>query len=222
MKEQIIQIKQKIHEAIAAEKGFCLRSLDRYFRNYIKTELTVTLVQIVEKEVNLTIKERIILSLPRIGDGQVKRSQDEILKKYSDLIFPKYEDKLREWIQNTFNKLFGETELRVQDCISFLVSNPNMEAKIRQRCMEIVIYIMAPYPTVSYIPNYEPLYKAFHNHIITHSGLSTSFEMYVVPEIKIAITERQTNITQEIGKQFDKFEKIVLETIDEQQESESN
>ncbi len=209
-------MKDRIHRFIASEKEICLRRLEEQFKNYTENDFAVILTKIAEKQVKLSMKEKAVLSLPRVGDGSLKISQDEILEKYFDLIFPKYEQEFRKWCQKIIQDAEKNIETRIFTTLPLLISIPDLEEKVRLRCMEIVIYTIAPPEQICRIPNYESLYKAFHFHILSHLDITSAFKLYVCPEMISDIFAFQMLVSQEIGKAFDKFEKIVMEIIDEQ------
>ncbi len=205
----------RIHKFITSEKEICLRRLEEQFKNYTENELYGVMEKIVEKRAKLSIKEKAVLSLPR-GDGNLKINQDEILEKYADLIFPKYEQEFRKWCQKIIQETEKDIEKRIFTTLPILISIPDLEEKVRQRCMEIIIiYSMVLPEQICRVSNFESLYKAFHFHILSRMDLSTAFNLYC-PEMTGHVFAVQMLLSQEIDNAFDKLEKILIEIIDEQ------
>lgn len=215
-------MKNRIHKFITTEKEICISRLNKRFQNYIENELATALTKIVKKQSPLTMKEKAVLSLPRVSDGKIRRSQDEILKKYSELIFPKYEEGFKEWCSSILQEALQETETRLHNSLAFLTSIPDLENKIQQRNIGINYILLEPPTVVSYISDYDLRYEAFHFHIVSRMELTAAFNIYIYPQIRVSVNVYLTHLLQKIGSFFDSLEKNVLEIIDEQKESEPN
>ncbi len=215
-------MKGRVHKFIATEKEICLSGLNKRFQNYIEYNLDADLTKIVKKQPSLTMKEKAILSLPRANEGKLRRSQDEILRKYAELIFPKFEEGIKEWCSSVLQEAFQETETRLHNSLAFLTSIPDLEDKLRQRNLGIVYIWLEPQFSHTTIFDCDPLYKPFHFHIVSRMELTAAFNLYVSPQVKMSVNVYLTHLLQEIGKFFDSLEKNMLEIIDEKNESKPN
>lgn len=205
------EIKNEIKKIISGEKEICLQKMDVYFQNYIEKEFEDALIKIIE-EIQLTKKEKAVLSMPRSELGKIKKHQDEILEKYYYQVFPQYAKKLESWCLKTYQEVLSYAAKEIESSLLKMVFVQELDQTVQINPLnEILIMIMrTSNELVSCFPNYAQMYKAFNCHILSPMELGTAFKIYICPEIKTDIKIYLSDLRKKTSESFDKLEEEVL------------